>query len=327
MAKLTEKNPGFFERNQIQFLWTMNPAIFLMTLISIFALLVSAIALNLDPNLLAAESVWLKPFKFGMSLTLYGASLLLVSAYLKMSTALKRASILACAGAAVELAALFLHAFRSANYSSLNSPLDTALWLLIKLAIMPVASASIVMLVLLMRQKDLPPVLGSSLRWGLALAIAGFVPGLIMLLPDSIQHIFSAHKSLTPVSMHSAVHTLPFPGWHTQSGDLRAAHFLGLHALQIMPLIAIVIDRLAFLPILRRKILISISGYSYFLLLLLLTWEALRGEPVFAPTWQTQDLYLLIALLTIVSCTLAVLPIKYAQLFAEVLKRRTHVSA
>ena len=83
---------------------------------------------------------------------------------------------------------------------------------------------------------------------------------------------------------------LPIVGWSTAGGDLRASHFVGLHALQVLPLIGFLYRGL-------RPGLAAIGApggrwcgplvWAHLGLVLLLTWQALRGQPVISPDLLT----------------------------------------
>jgi hypothetical protein len=75
---------------------------------------------------------------------------------------------------------------------------------------------------------------------------------------------------------------LPFLGWSTEGGDLRVAHFVGLHALQVLPLIAWFLSRRR-VDLRSRTRLVIIAGIGYLGLTLLLTWQALAGQSIVAP--------------------------------------------
>lgn len=326
MAKPTGKKLPLFHMEYMAGLRQVNPAFFDMTVLSIFALLISVIGITFDQRLIAGELAWIKPLKFSLSIALYGGSLLLVSRNLKFSSALKRASCLAYAAGTIELAAIFVQVLQgvSSNFDTANA-FDSAIWLLSKIAILPLASASIVMLLLLLRQDRLPSVLGSAICWGLFLAIVGFIPGFIMLLPEHIQHSYSHVTVLNAAPHHLS--SMRFPGWNTVAGDLRVAHFFGLHALQIMPLLAFCLNRFSWLPLIRKQILVTISGCSYFSILFLLTWQALHGESVFAASPHSQASFALVFILTVLSCAIAILPIKYSQLALLIFRRKNQASA
>ena len=86
-------------------------------------------------------------------------------------------------------------------------------------------------------------------------------------------------------------------GWSTEHGDLRIPHFIGLHALQALPLIAFVMRRFR-LNIDTRVRLTLIAAGSYFTLVVLLLIQGLRGQPILRPDALTFGLFGAWALVT-----------------------------
>ena len=80
---------------------------------------------------------------------------------------------------------------------------------------------------------------------------------------------------------------LPVVGWSTEAGDLRAAHFVGLHGLQAMPLAAWLVGRRQRLGVGRRVALVWTAAGLHGGLVLVLAWQALRGQPLVAPDATT----------------------------------------
>jgi hypothetical protein len=78
---------------------------------------------------------------------------------------------------------------------------------------------------------------------------------------------------------------LPVTGWSTTGGDLRVPHFVGLHGLQALPLFGclLVLFAPAWLRPGHRVTLVWTAGLSYLGLVGVLTWQALRGQPVISP--------------------------------------------
>jgi hypothetical protein len=75
---------------------------------------------------------------------------------------------------------------------------------------------------------------------------------------------------------------VPMTGWSREHGDVRVAHFVGLHAIQVLALIALGLRRWR-RPEAVRVTAVLAAAASYALLFLLLLWEALRGRSVVAP--------------------------------------------
>jgi hypothetical protein len=76
---------------------------------------------------------------------------------------------------------------------------------------------------------------------------------------------------------------IPVTKWSTEHGDLRVAHFLGLHGLQMLPLVAFATARLRRRPENDRVFLVRTAAVSYTTLTALILWQALRGQSIVSP--------------------------------------------
>jgi hypothetical protein len=128
----------------------------------------------------------------------------------------------------------------------------------------------------------------------MVIAILGASTGGLMTRPTAAQladaragqrmTVFGAHT----VGAADGGPGLPGTGWNLQHGDLRVPHFVGLHAMQMLPLIALLLVRRSAADAETRRIrLVWVAGVSYFMLFALLLAQALRGEALAAPSQAT----------------------------------------
>lgn len=245
----------------------------LSLLFSFVVFLVSFLEYFLDSySGLAAASSWLKPLKFSISLCLYSGSLLYCKSLLTEEGLVSKLSFSAAAtGIVVELSALVLQALMHSNgmKQTFGPACDQLFACITRSAILPVALADITVLYLLLRQKNLNRVCRAAVCWGAVLTAVGFIPGFLMLAPVELQHCLSDSAKIA-------------------TGDFRAAHFVGLHSLQVLPIAGFFLEKF-FTENEQDKALqiIRASGFSYFSLIIILTWQAFRGEAPIAPSQIT----------------------------------------
>lgn len=73
---------------------------------------------------------------------------------------------------------------------------------------------------------------------------------------------------------------LPVVHWNANAGDLRVAHLIGLHGIQVIPFVAFLLGR-SRLSTRRQLITLGIFAAGYALLGVLLFWQAAEGIPLF----------------------------------------------
>jgi hypothetical protein len=143
-------------------------------------------------------------------------------------------------------------------------------------------------------QRHLEPGLKWGLRLGMAVSLAGMALGFLMTVPTAAQQqALDAGQQVNMIGAHSVGvpdggRGMPLTGWATTGGDLRIPHFVGLHALQVLPLLALALVALSrrsprFADSRVRAQLVTIAAAGYAGLVGLLTWQALRGQPLIHP--------------------------------------------
>lgn len=156
------------------------------------------------------------------------------------------------------------------------------------------------------------------MRSGVLIALAGAAMGFLMSQPSAGQRAAGGLDTADVVGAHAVGvpdggPSMPLTGWSTTGGDLRVPHFIGMHALQVLPLflIALVLlaPRFARLrdPRVRLRLVRTASG-AYAAVVALVTWQALRGQPLVHPDGTTLAAAGLIAAVTAAGALLALRP-------------------
>lgn len=245
-----------------------------------------------DDRVLLGAPVWLKPFKFAVSIAVYTATIAWLLPRLERRARLGwwLGTVIA-ATMLVEMVIITGQAARGhQSHFNNRTPLDATLYSVMGATIAVAWVATLVIAVLLLVQR-MPDRAGAlAVRLGILVALAGMGVGFLMTIPSPAQlaggrpEIIGAHA----VGVADGGPGLPLFGWSTTGGDLRAGHFIGMHALQALPLfafaLALAARRITRLRAQRvRTRLIGVFGFAYAGLTALVTWQALRGQSLAHP--------------------------------------------
>ena len=275
-------------------LWTSNAPLTAAGLLMVAVLAPFLAGLWLDPRVITGAPAWLKPAKFAASTAIFMFTLAWMFSYLPGWPRLRRAvGWITAAMLVLEVSLIALQAWRGrTSHFNVGTPLDTAVFAVMGAGILVQTASSVAVTVALWRQPFADRALGWALRLGLVIALLGASTGGLMTQPTAAQLADArvGHR-ITVLGAHTVGAPdggpgLPGTGWSVEHGDLRVAHFVGLHAMQLLPLLAVYLARRPVSES-RRVRLISVAGTSYFLLFALLLVQALRGEALAAPSAET----------------------------------------
>jgi hypothetical protein len=248
---------------------------------------VALVGIFADPRVLTGAPIWLKPFKFSVSFVLYGATLAwMLSLLPRRSRVAEWAGTVVVATSIAEMIVIVGQVIRGqASHYNESTPLNSALWQVMGTSILVLFLAHLLIAIVLVRARLADRVAAYAVRLGLGLSLLGMLAAVPMVLPGQspADDIAGAHS----VGVRDGGPGLPVVGWSTTGGDLRIGHFVGLHALQALPLLAILLTllsrRVRRLTEATRVRLLVVAGAAYGVLTMLLTWQALRGQPLLRP--------------------------------------------
>jgi hypothetical protein len=273
----------------------VNQALTLVGVLMLATLLGTFLGLLVDPRVITAAPAWLKPAKFALSSSIYAFTFVWLLGFVRGHPRLVALSANTVAAALViEVAIICLQVVRgTTSHFNFSTPLDAALFSTMAAVIVVLWLMSVLAAVLLIAQRLPDPAFAWSLRLGLVIALVGMAVAFFMPQPTPDQRAaLSAGAAWTTIGAHSVGVPdggpgLPIVGWSTVGGDLRVAHFFGLHALQVLPFIGWLLARRSNLGARQRLLLVWTSGLAYLGLVVILTWQALRGQSVIAPDAAT----------------------------------------
>jgi hypothetical protein len=256
--------------------------------------LVAAIGTFADPRVLTGAPIWLKPFKFAVSFVLYATTLAwMLSLLQRRSRVAERAATVVLATAFIEMVVIVTQVVRGqTSHYNQTTPLNAALWQVMSFSILVLFIAHLVIGIVVLRQRIADRVSAHAVRWGLGLFLLGTLAAVPMVRPEQ-----SAHT----VGVPDGGPGLPVVGWSTTGGDLRIGHFVGMHALQALPLLALLLGKR--LDEFTRIRLLLVAGVAYGILTVLLTWQALRGQPLLQPDALTLTAWAVLAAATAAATT------------------------
>lgn len=226
-----------------------------------------------DARMIDGAVVWAKPLKFSISFTVLFATMALVEPYFSPSWRTGRmfAGIAMAMAAAMLLEMLYM-IFQAAqmqtSHFNTGSPFTAVMY-----ALMGVGAVALVLGVGLMgwaalrdKAASFGPGLQAGVAWGFILSF-----GLTMITAGTMSSM-AGHYIGTPAPGAAVI---PLMGWSASVGDLRPAHFVSLHAMQVLPLLGLWVDRRA-----KTARLVKVAAIVYAAITLAMFVQALMGLPV-----------------------------------------------
>lgn len=260
-----------------------NRPLMALTAGAVVLTVITAIGVFTDDRVLTGAPIWLKPFKFSTSFVLYGLTLAwMLSLLPRRSRLAEWAAIVVLGTSVVEMTVIVTQVIRGeTSHFNYTTPLNSALFAVMGVAIMVLFAAHFLIGFAVLRQRIADRVASTGVKLGLGVSLVGLLAAVPMVAgPVTPGTISGAHS----VGVADGGPGLPVLGWSTAGGDYRVGHFIGLHALQALPLLAFLLIRFGRALTERTKVgLLLVAGAAYTLLTGLLTWQASRGQSLVHP--------------------------------------------
>lgn len=243
----------------------MSKSLRFTTILMLFALAAAVVGILVDPRKITGVNAWIKPAKFAISTAIFSGTIAWIFTYLTPSNYLKRLGDTLSFVLILEVAIIYIQAWRgTTSHFNQSTPLNGILYGFMGIGIATLWFATVAVFVATMRQPFTDNAWGWALRLGLLITVIGSAGGGLMI-----------HNKAHTVGAPDGGPGMALTGWSTGHGDLRIAHFVGLHAIQVIPLLAWLIgDRR------HATAWVVTAATVYFAVMLFVAIKAMKGLPL-----------------------------------------------
>lgn len=207
-----------------------NTVLYYCGLITLIGAGIFLILMQVTSTQILGVNAWLKPFKFFLSNTIFVWTMAWLCHYLEKPRTVKIYSWMVAMVMTFELTYIVSQSvIGETSHFNMSTAYNSIMWagMGITISILTLWTAYIGVLFFIKKFPELP----KRYVWGIRLGIVLFVIFAFegMLMGQAMTHT---------VGGADGSEGLPVTNWSTKHGDLRVAHFFGMHALQIVPLVA-----------------------------------------------------------------------------------------
>jgi hypothetical protein len=210
----------------------------------------------------AGINVWIKPMKFSISLWIFAWTMAWFLWHLPQKGKIRIISWAIVIIFTIEMVIIILQAGRGVgSHYNVATQMDLLLFNIMGVAIVLNTFLVFWAFILYSKVNHLPKGYCLAIRIGMFIFVLASLEGFMM--TSNLGHTVGAKDGVAGIF---------FLNWAKAYGDLRVAHFLGLHALQVVPLVAWFFFRDKTAPV-------WLFGSLYFLMSFAMFWNALAGRP------------------------------------------------
>jgi hypothetical protein len=242
---------------------------------------VCIVGLVVDDRRVLGDLVWLKPLKFSISIALYTATFRWIRNRLPHNRVTDAAAVISTLALVVEEALVGLQAARAVrSHFNNETAFDGTIYNLMAGFVALVFISGIALTWSSFRRPPHDPIIRPIVRGGSLVILLGMVVGIVMTsMPPTAATPPNTVGAHSVGGLDGSGESLAIVGWSTSHGDLRPGHFIGLHALQALIIVAAFGRRRGWTTLRLRRVIkavtIAFGGATVFLAV-----QALASTPI-----------------------------------------------
>jgi hypothetical protein len=248
-----------------------SPLLYWIVIVHLVLAIVSITSSFMDDRTLMGVNVWMKPLKFSISVAIYILTVgFLMTLYPFSKKKKNLINNIVCWTLLIELGLIIYQASGGVqSHYNISNPFDglifTAMGILIAINV-------IIMALFIFETIRLKLKTAKLLQWAILL---GWV---IVFFGSWVGGQMISEMSHN-IGIEDGGPGLPLVNWSTIAGDLRVAHFFGLHGLQIIPILALLISNKSKTSARNQIIIVTVFGIAYALCIGYTFYQAKQGVP------------------------------------------------